>query len=374
MAKSNLIILTILVVVVILLFSILCWYGLMFSNLKTEGFADKGVVSLTNNVDNECPLSAERQPDGRILVQPQNRTFDAMTDYVAWISSTIAAGSMCTPPFVSGPREVTVTSDRDTGPNQRTVAGMNTSGNVYTKQVEGEMTYAKTPINKLDDYEYTRIFQNENSPRGNLSKTAVNSMMASHQRDWAKLPYNSEERTKRENEFVSGLQDSAIRDPKTGVFFKTVEGFAVNPPDTQARDEQEKKTLASYKVTPAEDLLKHNVEDVAALVKKMYADDPDWEPVVEKVNDSEFRITELRPKLRFEKYAGEEEETIERAKEGGKIQAGVTVEGGRQDPYFDKQGVIDYGNDRFWEYKDFKKWTPGLERMFSPTLDTTNWS
>jgi hypothetical protein len=81
----------------------------------------------------------------------------------------------------------------------------------------------------------------------------------------------------------------------------------------------------------------------------------------------------LRPKARKERYAGAEEPTIERAKANGLVSAEVEVEGGRQDPYFDKKGVLDYGNDRFWEYKDFKKWTPGLDRMFAPTLDTTNW-
>jgi hypothetical protein len=375
MAKSNFILMGILVFIIIVLFSILCWYGIMFYKLKTsEGFANPGVVSLSNNVENECPLSAERQLDGRILVQPQNRSFDSMGDYTAWISSTIAAGSMCAPPFVNGPREVVVTSNRDTGPNKEVIKEMNNSRNVFTKQVEGEMTYAKTDIKKLDDYEYTRIFQNENSPRGNISKTAVNSMMASHQWDWAKLPYNSEARAAKENSFIAGREDSAIRDPKTGVFFKTLEGFEVNPPDTAAINENEKKSLATYTETPAENLLKHNVQDVAELVKKMYADDPDWEPVVERVNDNEFRVSELRPKRRVEYYAGEEEQTIERAKEGGNVSAGVTVEGGRQDPFFDKKGVLDYSNDRFWEYKDFKQWTPGLERMFAPTLDTTNWS
>jgi len=51
----------------------------------------------------------------------------------------------------------------------------------------------------------------------------------------------------------------------------------------------------------------------------------------------------------------------------------VSIEGGNKDPYFDKQGVVNYNSNRFWEYKDFNKWTPGLERIFTLTLDTTNW-
>ena len=45
----------------------------------------------------------------------------------------------------------------------------------------------------------------------------------------------------------------------------------------------------------------------------------------------------------------------------------------QDDPYFDKSGVVDKANDRFWNYKEFNKWTPGLERMFAPTVDTKDW-
>jgi hypothetical protein len=44
------------------------------------------------------------------------------------------------------------------------------------------------------------------------------------------------------------------------------------------------------------------------------------------------------------------------------------------DPYFDKAGVTDTSNDRFWKYSDFNKWTPGLERMFAPTFSQEQWS
>jgi len=44
------------------------------------------------------------------------------------------------------------------------------------------------------------------------------------------------------------------------------------------------------------------------------------------------------------------------------------------DPYFDKAGVADKSNDRFWKYSDFNKWTPGLERMFAPTFSQEQWS
>jgi len=388
--QTKLVFYLLLMLLAIVVCGVAAWYATMFQtffakeafqNGPTEGFTTKeGLTFLSNSKENECPISAKRENDGKIHVQPQNRAFDTMADYVAWLSSLSAAGSMCIPPVVLGPREVEMissgtspTSDRNAGVSPEQVAKQNTSGNVFTKQVEGEQTYAKTDINKVDDYEYTRIFQNENSPKGQISKTAVNSMLAEKQWDWSQLPFNAEARADAEGEFISGRKDSVHREPKSGVFFKGMEGMDVNPPDLDTKETQEKAALEPFAAKPAEKLLEHNMEDVGEMIKKMYADDPDWEPVVEKIGANEYRVAELRPKMKMEKYAGKEEKTISRAKEVGNVSAAVEVEGGRQDPYFDKQGVLDYSNDRFWEYKDFKKWTPGLDRMFAPTLDTTNW-
>ena len=382
--QSRLFLYTIVALFGILATSIIAWYMSALTRLKSaEGFTSGGGIAfLSNSKENDCPLSAERKDDGKIHVQPQNRAFDTMADYVGWLSSLTAAGSMCIPPYVRGPREVDVLqtstspspNTREIGPLGKQINQQTPQQNVFTKQVEGENTYAKTPVNKLDDYEYTRIFQNENSPRGELSRTTVNSLMAKNQFDWSKLPFNSETRAESETEFVAGRMEGAARDPKTGVFFKGITGSSVLPPDEDAAQIREKALLQNYKPTEPTDLLQHKIDDVATMVKKMYADDPNWEPVVEKIGDNEYRVSELRPKARKEKYAEDQDMTIERARDTGLVSAEVEVTGGRDDPYFDKQGVLDYSNDRFWEYKDFRKFTPGLERMFAPTLDTTNWS
>jgi hypothetical protein len=351
----------------------------MFRNLKKEGFSG-GLTSLISSNSNECPLSAQRKEDGKIHVEPQGLSFDTMSDYIIWFSSLSNLGVVCIPPYVKGPREVDVvqsvsSGNRENGVPSDTTAKQNTFGNIYTKQVEGEQTYAKTPINKLDDYEYTRIFQNESSPRGELSKTTVNSLMAMNQFDWAKLPFNSQVRADSENEFITGRIDNVFRDPKSGVFFKDIEGLAVDPPDYENDDAREKASMEGFKSESAENLSSQYIDDVAEMVKKMYENDPNWEPIVERVGENEYRVSELRPKPRKEKYAdsnGSEEITVEKAKEDGVISANIEIEGG-PDPYFDKRGVIDYSNDRFHEYNDFKQWTPGLERMFAPTLDTNNW-
>ena len=354
----------------------------MINNFTKEGFIGGGLISLASSNGNECPTSAQRKEDGKIHVEPQGMSFDTIGDYIIWFSSLSTAGEICIPPYVKGPREVEVVQsstspgvgDSEYGAKPGQVKTQNTFGNVSTKQVPGEQTYAKTPIDKLDDYEFTRIFQNEASPRSELSQANVNSLMVKNQFDWSRLPNNSQTKMDKEIEFISGRKDNVFRDPKTGVFFKNMEGSTITPPDEDEKEHKEKSELHEFESEKPENLLSHDSEDIGEIVSKMYVNDPNWEPVLEKVGENEYRVSELRPKARREKYAesNDDEKTIERAKADGLISANIEVEGSI-DPYFDKRGVIDYSNDRFWEYNDFKKWTPGLERMFAPTLDTTNW-
>lgn len=346
--------------ILLILICVAIWYYRMFHSMsKVEGFESS-----------TCPLSAERKEDGKIHVEPQGLSFDSMNDYITWMSG-LNNTTVCIPPYVKNGFSAVASADRAVG---ATVGKQDTFGNVFTKQVEGEQTYAKTPINKMDDYEYTRIFQNESSPRGELSRTTVNSLTSQNQFDWAKLPFNSQTRADAETEFVSERMDGVTRDPRTGVFFKSMEGASIVPPDSDAIDAAEKASLASFKPESPDKLLsQHDTEDIASIVKTMYENDPNWEPVVEHVGANNYRISELRPRRRVEKYAGDEDQTIERAVLGGMVSPKIDIENGGTDPYFDKKGVLDYTNDRFHEYKDFKQWTPGLERMFAPTLDTGDW-
>ena len=109
MAKStNLFLYSLIALIGLVLCGVAAWYSTMLRKYKSyEGFAG-GLAFLSNSKENDCPLSAERKDDGKIHVQPQNQKFDTMGDYVAWLSSLSAAGSMCVPPYVKGPREVDV--------------------------------------------------------------------------------------------------------------------------------------------------------------------------------------------------------------------------------------------------------------------------
>lgn len=328
---------------------------------------------------NECPTSATRTNDGRIVVNPGNKSFSTLSDYVAYLSGLYANGSKCIPPRVSMSNEPTQGVFGGLGNGKNTpdsVKHEGTSRTVLDTSNE-EQTSVNTPIDKLDDYEYSRVNQVERGSVNSLDKDSKNKLLKSRTLDWANLPFNSEERSKKEDEFIAGRMDSAYRDPKSGVYFNTMEGRTVEPPDVDAARLREQKLLASYRPT---DVSTHIVDSetdaVARLVREEYGSDPNWEPVVSKIDENRWEVTELRPKARKETYADAETISIATAEQKGLTspQPSVTINDRMQnDPFFDKGGLGDRDNDRFWKYEDFHKWTPDLERMFAPTADTKKW-
>ncbi len=346
--------------------------------IPTEAFSDAPT----------CPTSAHRDEKGIIHIQPGNKQFRTIQEYVGYLSGIYSdpKNAGCIPPVVrSGTKEpipgvlgglgtgtISANEVAKEGPD-RTV--LNTANN----SSEWANTSAQTPIDKLDDYEYSRIFESERQPRNSqLSKEVKDKLLSQRILDWASLPFNSESRADQEDEFIAGRMESGFRDPKTGVFFSNMEGKQVLPPDEEALKLKEQALLAAYRPT---DITKHvldsETERVANLVSKMYADDPNWEPVVEKTGEHQYAITELKPKPRKEKW--EDAQTVKTALSESEDLAKNPVaniqiyDRHMNDPYFDKQGIKDADNDRFWSYQDFNKWTPGLERMFAPTAETKAW-
>jgi hypothetical protein len=343
------------------------------------GSGSAAQVELFEGQEVTCPTEARRGIDGAIHVMPGDKKFNSMSDYVDYLSNLYAKGATCVPPQVRNNR-LPVTGIFGgqgvgaIGPNG--VAREDATRTVLDTS-DAETTSAKTPIDKLDDYEYTRVEQSERLSRNGLSKQVKSDLMERNRLDWAHLPFNSEERARQEDEFVAGRMDTMYKDPKTGVFFKNMEGGELLPPDEEAARLREQKILSSYQPT---DLTEHKVdkesEAVAKLVGQMYAGDKNWDPVLSKTGENKWEVTELRPKPRKEVYEDAEAVTIAMAEEKGFVRAAPSVDivnRMQDDPYFDKSGVVDKANDRFWNYKEFNKWTPGLERMFAPTVETKEW-
>lgn len=336
-------------------------------------------TSITESFTDVCPTSATRTNDGRIVINPGNKSFATLSDYVAYLSGLYNNGSKCIPPRVSMHNEPTTGIFGGLGNGQNTPDSSNRES--ATRSVLdtslSEESSANTPINKLDDYEYSRVNESERSNLNAIEQNSKNQLLKSRILDWANLPFNSEERSKKEDEFIAGRMESAYRDPKSGVYFNTMEGKTLEPPDVDAARLREQKLLASYRPTDVgTHIIDSETEAVGRLVHEEYGSDPNWEPVVSKVGENRWEVTELRPKPRKEQYADSETISLATAEQNGMTQPRATIninDNMRNDPFFDKGGLGDRDNNKFWNYQEFNKWTPELERMFAPTADTKKW-
>lgn len=330
----------------------------------------------------ECPVSAVRQPDGTIKVEPGHHTFNTLPEYTDFLAKLFNRGAKCIPPMVANNREPVPGILGGLGNGRQSPSSFNNEGttrDVFSSNFHGEETSAKTHIDKLDDYEYTRVYQQERGARNNLEAQSKSEKMKWRSLDWSNLPFNSETRANQEDTFTAGRIEHGFREPESGVFFRNMEGANVEPPDVKAQKEREEKLLAAYRPTGVS---KHKIDSetmqVSRLVHDLYEKDPNWEPVVTKTGDNQWEVSELRPKAREERWedAQAKATSLSKAQEDGKSIPPPSIDINdriRGDPYFDKSGLGDYDNNRFWNYNDFNKWTPGLERMFAPTMNNDKW-
>jgi len=360
---------------IIIVIAILFVIAIHLSNVKAkevEAFEEQEQKLI------ECPTSALRTPDGKIQIQPGNKIFNTMNEYLDYLKDLFAKGSKCIPPKVVSSPVTGILGGLGTNTEGPDAVNMQAADrSVLNFSSSDEETYTKKPLDKLDDYEYTRVFESESGIRNSLTKNTKSELMNKHKLDWANLPFNSEDRSEPENEFVSGRTEKGFRDPETGVFFQNVEGKNIVPPDMDASKEREQKILSAYKPTDAS---KHTIDGdmqkVARIVHAAYKDDRNWEPVITRISDFQWEVTELRPKERKEKYEDENTKNLALAEQKGDALPPPTIsidDRNRDDPYFDKSGVGDRDNNKYWKYEDFTKWSPGLERMFAPTLSNKEW-
>ena len=327
-----------------------------------------------------CFTHATRGSDGKIHVQPGDQSFESLSDYVSALSDQYAGGKLCIPPQVkeyNSPVEGVLggLGTNTLGPEE--VARQTSSRSLIMNDID--RPWDTTPINDVDDYDRTQVYETErNSRHGAMSTAVINELGNKYQMDWAQLPFNSEAKAAQEDAFVAGRLENVYREPKSGTFFKTMMGDGLFPPNTDEREQNERKILNTYKPPQvAKNEEEAETSMIGRLVKKLFASDPDYEPVVEKSGPNKWDITELIPKPKKETWADADQGTsIDSAVRSGWIppQASMQIFDHQvQDPAFYRAGVADQDNGRFWNYKDFNKFTPGLERMFAPSLSQRDW-
>jgi hypothetical protein len=327
-----------------------------------------------------CFTHATRGSDGKIHVQPGDQSFESLSDYVNALSDQYAVGKLCIPPQVKeykSPVEGVLggLGTNTIGPEE--VARQTSSRSLIMNDID--RPWDTTPINDVDDYDRTHVYETErNSRHGAMSTAVINELGNKYQMDWAQLPFNSEAKAAQEDAFVAGRLENVYREPKSGTFFKTMMGDGLFPPNTDEREQNERKILNTYKPPQvAKNEEEAETSMIGRLVKKLFASDPDYEPVVEKSGPNKWDITELIPKPKKETWADADQGTsIDSAVRAGWIPQNPSMQifdHQVQDPAFYRAGVADQDNKSFWSYSQFNRFSPELEKMFSPTNATREW-
>ncbi len=232
-----------------------------------------------------------------------------------------------------------------------------------------EKPYLMNPIDDLDDYELSLVFKNQGSKTA--SKQQISDAMTRYPMDWPQQGPDSQYFQDKQAEFEA---KTAQAPPPLTKMYNGIDGSDMVPPDTQTMDDEERKILQTYKPECSKGLLQYSVDDVKALVDRVYTK-KGLIPVIEKSKQGQniWEITEVKEKdphivweddlerqTERERMEKRGEEVIEVPYTASDVAAGL-------DPFFQARNPVRDG--KF----DYYQWTPGLERMFAPTYPIKSW-
>jgi hypothetical protein len=328
-----------------------------------------------------CFTEAKRGSDGKIHVQPGDQSFENLSEYVSALSEQYSLGKLCIPPQVKEYKSPVegVLGGLGVGTISPQGVAQETATRVVTPP-DTDRPWDTTPIMDVYDYDRTNVYENErNSRHGAMSTAVINDMTNRYKMDWAQLPFNSEAKAAQEDAFVAGRLENVYKEPVSGVFFRNMMGDGLMPPDVTQREEDERRMLNSYKPPEVhKEKEEEEMTTIGKLVKKLFASDKNYSPVVEKTGNNNWAITELIPKGGKETWADADQGTsIDSAVRAGWVPPTPSMQifdHGTSDPYFYKAGIADKDNGRFYRYQDFGKWSPQLSQMFAPSVPTRDWT
>jgi hypothetical protein len=276
-----------------------------------------------------CPSSIERRPDGTLVLHPSGQTFVDMNAFQQWWHASEQSGA-CPIPVLVGAR-----------------AGR-------TDEIGNEQLYATTPINKVDDYEFSRIFGYERGGRMEIPRQNFNKIIEDRTFDWADRPMTSDERR--------------------GKYAGLLEGFTASGDLKSETVVREARSRYGEKIGD-EDIdckVSREAREVAKLVARAYENEPNYEPVVQKVGPNHWEVAELKPRRRVEDEGQVEERVVDTSNDTVDVQFRYRekeVVDAAIDPYFTS---LPFDSDRY-QKDPYAGPVPGMERMFGPTFDHKKW-
>jgi hypothetical protein len=232
-----------------------------------------------------------------------------------------------------------------------------------------ELPYTMKPIDKLDEYEISDVYNNRGSKEA--SKKQISDAMTRYPMDWPSRGPDSQ--TFQENQATFEKEMKNAPPPATN-FYREVDGSNMKLPDMYEIDDEERKILQTYKPESSKGLLQYSVDDVKGLLDKLY-DKKGLVPVIAKSKQGEniweiVEVKEKNPKIVWEDDVAlnaEREIMEQRGEEVIQVPYTASDLSAGLDPFFQKRNSVRDG--KF----DYTQWTPGLERMFAPTYPLKSW-
>jgi len=289
-----------------------------------------------------CPARLHRSEDGSLMLEPSGQTFPDMNAFQKWWHASRDYAN-CPLPVLTGARRA-----RDEGP------------------AEDEQTYAKTPIYKVDDYEFSRVFGNERNGHMDVPRQNFNIILNQRQFDWPDKPLSSDERRAKYNGLREGftaageLKSVVLAEPSAQDLVKeAVSRYGEKQHRTHTLPEESEE------------------KEVAAMVAKAYDSDPNYEPVITKVGANHWEVNELKPR-RQPTYEEHHDTVVDTNNHHVNVEYRYNQKQMNEeeiDPFFLATGDLPYQSERR-SHEQADPWygpVPGMERMFGPTFDHKKW-
>jgi hypothetical protein len=289
-----------------------------------------------------CPKTIHRNDDGSLTLAPTGQVFPDMNTFQQWFHSS-GTVNYCPLPVLTGDREGVA---------------------VPVEGVWGtEQTYATTPIYKVDDYEFSRIFGVERGGHMDIPPQDFNLILENRTFDWADRPLTSDERRAK----YAGLKEGF-----------TASGELKSEMLTRAAVAQYGSGRLSEEQEAVKCKISRQAREVADMVAKAYESDPDWEPVVTQVGANHWEVTELKPRHRaVVEEVVPDDSVVNTANDAVDIAFKYRTEEVNRaaiDPFFTGLGDLPYDVERRGRSSDpFYGPVPGMERMMGPTFDHKRW-
>lgn len=283
-----------------------------------------------------CPTELERRVDGSLKLYPSGQEFKDENEFQQWWHNT-GINATCPIPVLRGAR----------------------ARQVLRTEMPAEETYARTPINKVDDYEFSRVFGFERGDRMIVPRQNFDKLLLERFFDWTQKPLTADDRKKTYAGLTEGF--SADGDLKSELVTReAVSRFGERSHDRKHDEECEDERARDRKE-----------REVAKLVARAYASDPEYEPVVTQVGPNHWEVNELKPRARRAAPGTGvvDERVVDTSNEHVDVEwrfREKEVTDAALDPYFTKTNI-----DPVDPYRGY---VPGLERMFGPTLDHRSWT